>query len=105
MCQIFANYQMQHETPIVGRREFEHDKFLQAFRRASIISSERCDLATERLAEFEADYKDKPLSIGFKDCHLIDVLGVLGRHAHPKSVTRNPKDSKHISCISRIDFP
>lgn len=67
MCQIFANYRMQHEMPIVGRREFEHDELLQAFGRASIVSSERCDLATERLAGLEADYKGKPLSIGFND--------------------------------------
>ena len=64
MCQIFANYRMQHETPIVGRREFEHDELVQASGCASIVASERCDLATERLAELEADYKGEPLSIG-----------------------------------------
>lgn len=99
MCQILRTIGCSTRCP-----SLVDAKLLQAFRRASIVSSERYDLATERLAEFEADYKGNPLSIGFEDCHLIDVLGVLGRHADPKSVARNPKDWKR-SCISRIDFP
>src|SRR5918999_1890473 len=73
----------------------EHDELLQALRRVSILSSERYkgvkmefsddkvsisannpDLG-EATEEVEAEYKGKPLSIGFNARYLIDVLGVL----------------------------
>jgi DNA polymerase III subunit beta len=76
--------------------KIEHDELLQALRRVSILSSERYkgirmefsdgkvaisannpDLG-EAVEEIEADYKGKPLSIGFNARYLIDVLGVLG---------------------------
>jgi DNA polymerase-3 subunit beta len=69
---------------------------LQALRRVSILSSERYkgikmefsdgkvsisannpDLG-EAVEEVEAEYKGKPLSIGFNARYLIDVLAVLG---------------------------
>jgi DNA polymerase-3 subunit beta len=74
----------------------EHDELLQALRRVSILSSERYkgikmefadgrvsisannpDLG-EAVEEIEAEYKGKPLSIGFNARYLIDVLAVLG---------------------------
>src|ERR687892_454566 len=74
----------------------EQDELLQALRRVSILSSERYkgvkmefsdgklsisannpDLG-EATEEIEAEYKGKPLSIGFNARYLIDVLGVLG---------------------------
>ena len=41
------------------------------------ISANNPDLG-EAVEEIEADYKGKPLSIGFNARYLIDVLGVLG---------------------------
>jgi DNA polymerase III subunit beta len=76
--------------------KIEHDELLQALRRVSILSSERYkgirmefsdgklaisannpDLG-EAVEEIDAEYKGKPLSIGFNARYLIDVLGVLG---------------------------
>jgi DNA polymerase-3 subunit beta len=76
--------------------KIEHDEFLQALRRVSILSSERYkgvkmefsedkvsisannpDLG-EAVEDIEADYKGKPVTIGFNARYLIDVLGVLG---------------------------
>lgn len=76
--------------------KIEHDELLQALRRVSILSSERYkgvrmefsdgkvaisannpDLG-EAVEEIEAEYKGKPMSIGFNARYLIDVLGVLG---------------------------
>ena len=76
--------------------KIEHNEFLQALRRVSILSSERYkgikmefkedkvsisannpDLG-EAVEEVEADYKGKPVTIGFNARYLIDVLGVLG---------------------------
>jgi DNA polymerase-3 subunit beta len=76
--------------------KIEHDELFQALRRVSILSSERYkgirmefsdgkvaisannpDLG-EAIEEIEAEYKGKPLSIGFNARYLIDVLGVLG---------------------------
>jgi DNA polymerase-3 subunit beta len=76
--------------------KLEHDELLQALRRVSILSSERYkgirmeftdgkvaisannpDLG-EAIEEIEAEYKGKPMSIGFNARYLIDVLGVLG---------------------------
>jgi DNA polymerase-3 subunit beta len=75
--------------------KLEHDELLQALRRVSILSSERYkgvkmefsdgkvsisannpDLG-EAVEEIEAEYKGKPLSIGFNARYLLDVLGVL----------------------------
>jgi DNA polymerase-3 subunit beta len=76
--------------------KLEHDELLQALRRVSILSSERykgirMEFADGRVAisannpdlgeaveEIEAEYKGKPLSIGFNARYLIEVLGVLG---------------------------
>jgi DNA polymerase-3 subunit beta len=74
----------------------EHGELLQALRRVSILSSERYkgvkmefsegkvsisannpDLG-EAVEDIEAEYKGKPLSIGFNARYLLDVLGVLG---------------------------
>jgi DNA polymerase III subunit beta len=74
----------------------EHNEFLQALRRVSILSSERYkgiklefkedrvsisasnpDLG-EAVEEIDAEYKGKPVAIGFNARYLIDVLGVLG---------------------------
>jgi len=76
--------------------KLEHEELLQALRRVSILSSERYkgikmefadgrvsisannpDLG-EAVEEIEAEYKGKPMSIGFNARYLIDVLGVLG---------------------------
>jgi DNA polymerase III subunit beta len=76
--------------------KLEHDEFLQALRRVSILSSERYkgirmefsddkvfisannpDLG-EAVEEIEAEYKGKALSIGFNARYLLDVLGILG---------------------------
>jgi DNA polymerase-3 subunit beta len=76
--------------------KLEHDELLQALRRVSILSSERYkgirmeftegrvsisannpDLG-EAVEEIDAEYKGKPLSIGFNARYLIEVLGVLG---------------------------
>jgi DNA polymerase-3 subunit beta len=76
--------------------KLDHDDFLQALRRVSILSSERYkgvkmafgdgsvlisannpDLG-EAVEEVEADYDGKGLSIGFNARYLIDVLTVLG---------------------------
>jgi DNA polymerase-3 subunit beta len=73
----------------------EHDELLQALRRVSILSSERYkgirmeftdgkvaisannpDLG-EAVEEIEAEYKGKPLSIGFNARYLMEVLDVL----------------------------
>src|SRR6266581_8795388 len=73
----------------------EHDELLQALRRVSILSSERYkgirmefsdgkvsisannpDLG-EAVEEIEAEYKGKPISIGFNARYLLDVLTVL----------------------------
>jgi DNA polymerase III subunit beta len=73
----------------------EHDELLQALRRVSILSSERYkgikmefsdgrisisannpDLG-EAVEEIEAEYKGKPIAIGFNARYLLDVLGVL----------------------------
>jgi len=74
----------------------DHDDLLQALRRVSILSSERykgikMEFADGRVAvstsnpdlgeaveEIEAEYKGKPLTIGFNARYLIDVLTVLG---------------------------
>ncbi len=75
--------------------KLEHDELLQALRRVSILSSERYkgvrmefsdgkvsisannpDLG-EAVEEIDAEYKGKPLSIGFNARYLLDVLGVL----------------------------
>ena len=75
--------------------KIEHDEFLQALRRVSIVSSERYkgirldfspgkillsatnpDLG-EAVEEVDADYQGKPISIGFNARYLLDVLGVL----------------------------
>jgi DNA polymerase III subunit beta len=74
----------------------EHDEFLQALRRVSIISSERykgikMEFKEDKLSvsannpdlgeateEVEMEYKGKPISIGFNARYLIDVLHVLG---------------------------
>lgn len=75
--------------------KLEHDELLQALRRVSILSSERykgvkmefsdgkVSISTnnpdlgEAVEEIEAEYKGKPLSIGFNARYLLDVLGVL----------------------------
>jgi DNA polymerase-3 subunit beta len=76
--------------------KIDHDELIQALRRVSILSSERYkgvkmefsggkillsannpDLG-EAVEEIEADYKGKPISIGFNARYLLDVLGVLG---------------------------
>lgn len=73
----------------------EHSELLQALRRVSILSSERYkgikmdfsvgkislsannpDLG-EAVEEIDAEYKGKPISIGFNARYLLDVLGVL----------------------------
>lgn len=75
--------------------KIEHDELLQALRRVSILSSERYkgikmefsagkislsannpDLG-EAIEEIDAEYKGKPISIGFNARYLLDVLGVL----------------------------
>ena len=75
--------------------KIEHNEFLQAIRRVSILSSERYkgiklefkedkvlisannpDLG-EAVEEIEAEYKGKAVAIGFNARYLIDVLGVL----------------------------
>jgi DNA polymerase-3 subunit beta len=80
-------------NPNIAR--LEHDELLQALRRVSILSSERYkgirmefsdarvsisannpDLG-EAVEDIEAEYKGKPLSIGFNARYLLDVLGVL----------------------------
>jgi DNA polymerase-3 subunit beta len=74
--------------------KIEHDELLQALRRVSILSSERYkgikmefsdgkisisannpDLG-EAVEEIEAEYKGKPIAIGFNARYLLDVLGV-----------------------------
>jgi DNA polymerase-3 subunit beta len=81
-------------NPNIAR--IEHNELLQALRRVSILSSERYkgikmefkedsisisannpDLG-EAVEEIDAEYKGKPLTIGFNARYLIDVLGVLG---------------------------
>lgn len=81
-------------NPNIAR--LEHEELLQALRRVSILSSERYrgikmdfiedkvsisannpDLG-EAVEEVEAQYRGKPLSIGFNARYLIDVLDVLG---------------------------
>jgi DNA polymerase III subunit beta len=81
-------------NPNVAR--IEHNELLQALRRVSILSSERYkgikmefkedrvsisannpDLG-EAVEEIDAEYKGKPLAIGFNARYLIDALGVLG---------------------------
>jgi len=76
--------------------KIEHDEFIQALRRVSILSNERYkgikmefseakvsisannpDLG-EAVEEIEAEYKGKPVTIGFNARYLLDVLGVLG---------------------------
>jgi DNA polymerase III subunit beta len=80
-------------NPNIAR--MEHNELLQALRRVSILSSERYkgikmefkensvaisannpDLG-EAVEEIDAEYKGKPLTIGFNARYLIDVLGVL----------------------------
>jgi DNA polymerase III subunit beta len=75
--------------------KIEHNEFLQAIRRISILSSERYkgiklefkedrvlisannpDLG-EAVEEIEAEYKGKAVAIGFNARYLIDVLGVM----------------------------
>jgi DNA polymerase-3 subunit beta len=74
----------------------EHNEFLQALRRVSILSSERykgvkLEFKEDRIAisannpdlgeaveEVEADYKGTPMAIGFNARYLMDVLAVLG---------------------------
>jgi DNA polymerase-3 subunit beta len=75
--------------------KIEHNEFLQALRRVSILSNERYkgikmefnedkvsisannpDLG-EAVEEIEAEYKGKPVTIGFNARYLLDVLGVL----------------------------
>ncbi len=75
--------------------KIEHGELLQALRRVSILSSERYkgikmdfsqgkislsasnpDLG-EAIEEIDAEYKSKPLSIGFNARYLLDVLAVL----------------------------
>ena len=76
--------------------QIEHDELLQALRRVSILSSERykgvkMDFGEGKIAistnnpdlgeaveEVEAEYKGKPLSIGFNARYFMDVLAVLG---------------------------
>jgi len=76
--------------------QIDHAELLQSLRRVSILSSERYkgikmdfsdgkisisannpDLG-EAVEEIEADYKGKPLSIGFNARYFMDVLSVLG---------------------------
>jgi DNA polymerase-3 subunit beta len=76
--------------------KLEHNEFLQAIRRVSILSSERYkgiklefqedkvsisannpDLG-EAVEEIEEEYTGKPVTIGFNARYLIDVLAVLG---------------------------
>lgn len=75
--------------------KIEHDELLQALRRVSILSSERykgikMEFSTgkislsannpdlgEAIEEIDAEYKGKPISIGFNARYLLDVLGVL----------------------------
>jgi len=75
--------------------KIEHEEFLQALRRVSILSSERyrgiqLDFRSDRLAisannpdlgeaveEIEIEYKGKPITIGFNARYLMDVLNVL----------------------------
>jgi DNA polymerase-3 subunit beta len=74
----------------------ERDELLQALRRVSILSNERykgikMDFSAAKISlsannpdlgeaveEIEAEYKGKPMSIGFNARYLLDVLGVLG---------------------------
>jgi len=80
-------------NPNVAR--LDHDELLQALRRVSILSSERykgirmeftngkvCISANnpdlgEAAEDVEAEYKGKPISIGFNARYVIDVLSVL----------------------------
>ncbi len=75
--------------------KIEHDDLLQALRRVSILSSERykgikMEFSTAKISlsannpdlgeaveEIDAEYKGKPISIGFNARYLLDVLGVL----------------------------
>ena len=83
-----------HGNPNIAK--LEHEELLQALRRVSILSSERykgikMDFSEDKVSisannpdlgeaveEIEAEYKGKPISIGFNARYLIDVLGVLG---------------------------
>jgi DNA polymerase-3 subunit beta len=75
--------------------KLDHDELMQALRRVSILSSERYkgvrmefsdgkvaisannpDLG-EAVEDIEAEYKGKPISIGFNARYMMDVLGVL----------------------------
>jgi len=75
--------------------KLDHDELMQALRRVSILSSERYkgvrmefadgkvsisannpDLG-EAVEDIEAEYKGKPMSIGFNARYMMDVLGVL----------------------------
>src|SRR5919106_392521 len=75
--------------------KIEHHEFLQALRRVSILSSERykgvkMEFSEDKVSvsannpdlgeageDIEAEYKGKPVTIGFNARYLIDVLGVL----------------------------
>jgi DNA polymerase-3 subunit beta len=75
--------------------KLDHDELMQALRRVSILSSERYkgvrmefsdgkvaisannpDLG-EAVEDIEAEYKGKPISIGFNARYMMDVLSVL----------------------------
>jgi DNA polymerase-3 subunit beta len=75
--------------------KLDHDELMQALRRVSILSSERYkgvrmefsdnkvsisannpDLG-EAVEDIEAEYKGKPISIGFNARYMMDVLAVL----------------------------
>jgi DNA polymerase-3 subunit beta len=86
-------YQETKGNPNIAK--IEHEELLQALRRVSILSSERYkgikmefadskvsisannpDLG-EAVEEIEAEYRGKPISIGFNARYLLDVLAVL----------------------------
>jgi DNA polymerase III subunit beta len=92
----FPDYTKVIPTGNPNIAKVEHNEFLQALRRVSILSSERYkgiklefkedqisvsannpDLG-EAVEEIEAEYQGKPVTIGFNARYLIDVLGVLG---------------------------
>jgi DNA polymerase-3 subunit beta len=92
----FPDYTKVIPTGNPNIAKLEHDEFLQALRRVSILSSERYkgirmefsddkvsisannpDLG-EAVEEIEAEYNGKALSIGFNARYLLDVLGILG---------------------------
>ena len=97
--------------------KIEHDELLQALRRVSILSSERYkgikmefsagkislsannpDLG-EAIEEIDAEYKGKPISIGFNARYLLDVLGVLNEEGE---INIELKDELSPSIVRKV---